>query len=245
MSLREPSLSLLLAMVLTCGCAGQGALKTAQERGVGVVVAPLFAGASWTSTGRERILHAVEMDGRAYSFRWRQEPGRSDAFWAMEYCLTHSPIWRSGGLASPPAWTETGLARDEVVRCIASASLPSPIEGEPTKSSVFGIWVAVDSSFADLARGPGMPLWSNGNGSLGAMRRVDGAEARDLDSLRADAQRCADRATSAGVVARDQSVSSSGTDTTIQWTRVSIEGMLGRFDECLRQAGYNLSSSST
>lgn len=231
-------IAVLSGVLCSFGCSTDSAPRTAQDRGVDVLVAAASSGPHWGTATRERVLYAVERDGRSYAFRWEATQLTRESMSKLEYCLSRSPTWRAGRAGGPPDWADPGLVRADVQRCITSTATPSPVESDLPRASVVGIWLAVDPSLSAINSGGGSPLWTSNARRLGAMRRVNAPGG--LEPVRADAQRCADLATSQGVIDRYDSPAPSQAGTQLQSRSVSIQAMIERFDVCLRSSGHEV-----
>ena len=238
MSARASSILLffLIGALAACASSPDGSYNSVQ-----VATAYSETGVEWKGNYG---ISVVELDGRADRFQWKSDASLDNALWALRHCLDYSRIFRPFGRATPPPWIDGNLAHAEVDRCIVEAKLP-PAEMQTVKvTPVFDVWLGVNTPATNLASGGGNPIWaSQGGTGLGVVRVIAKSPSSDLASVSTEVRQCRDLAASGGVLRTFQSTppSEGGGGSYYQTKSVSIEAMAMRFDDCLRQNGYQLS----
>lgn len=234
----------LLALVpaILLACSGAASRPAGGPGQVGVAVASPQAGVTLLrdAVSAATILRAVEIDGRGFSLSWSGVAAVPDsALWAFQHCLDYGPVFRPQGRRTPPAWRQAGLVRTETFRCIGVAGLPQAPESALPAPDAFDVWLGVTAP--DIGAEPGNPLWSSGASTLGGMRLVRKAGVGELSVVTADARACRDVAQQGGAIDSYQSpIPGNSTDPFLQTYMVSAAGLLGRFDRCMSQRGYEL-----
>lgn len=224
----------------SCATVGGSADGPAAVR---VSVISSTAGLSWSWQPASGLTVEVgDFAGTNATFSWSSVVlADTDRLPALDSCL--DKLRMAVRFADPETITEPHFIRSAAIHCFESAGMPASVSTHDHDAREYDVQLTTGNVRDSTEREPGVRLSASGGPYLGARRHIR-TNAADPTTVVSDVTECRDRAAAGGVFTTTRM---SGAPDSAGWQmsfgHTTIQPMVDRFDQCLKNRGYGVESA--
>lgn len=184
------------------------------------------------------VIHISEIDGSNVDLAWAAETSfQEGSLKGLQSCLADAR-WQFR-FADPAASPTPHAVRSAVDHCMATSNMPPYEEHAAKDSTEYTIQLSTGDIHDRTRPEVGSRVWASGGAPLGALRHVSNPTT-NRNTVETDVNTCTIAAADKGIFDTARTSTSDGLFVTSQGY-TTIQPMLERFDQCLREKGYTVS----
>jgi len=195
-------------------------------------------GIAWSSlSSAGLIVRVADLDGTRDTYSWpADEQPSPDALSGVKDCLEKLRWFVR--VASPEQVSQPHFVHRAAIECFESAGLSGSVETHDPDALEYTVGLSTGNLNESHSREPGTRVSASGGPFLGALRIIR-SDHTDSVTVIKDLRECRDEATVHGVFtdSRSSSVADSA-GLQITYSATSIQPMVERFDQCLKNRNY-------